>query len=62
LTPSKGDAACYAGGDGSVAQVTLRVGAVKRLAADVEDLEKPISEARAQGVPLFRFPDRHSWD
>jgi hypothetical protein len=56
LTPSKDDAACYAGSDRSIAQVTLRAGAVKRLAADIEDLEKPISEARAEGYRYLDFP------
>lgn len=55
LTPSKEDAACYAGSEGVVAQVTLKPLAVKRLAEDIKDLEKAIADARAESYRYLDF-------
>jgi hypothetical protein len=43
------------GSEGSVAQVMLRSGAVKRLPDEVEEVEKPIVEARAEGYRYLDF-------
>lgn len=56
LTPCIADAAGFAGRAGSIAEVVLKVGPVKRLRKQVGDLVKPIAEARGKGYRYLDVP------